>query len=157
VEHADQEDDLHRARHRREQVRGPGAGDDLAQDRVADHEPETFGDLRPQAGPPGRLTGGRLRARLAIADAQQRRDRDRVGQRVGRHRPGRAERTDQPAAQARARQLRERLGDAELAVAVEQVFLLQQGRQEALVRDVKELWYETSKNTVQTPAVSATA
>ena len=134
LQDADQEDDLERNAHAAEQVRGPGAGGDLAQDRVPEHEREPFADLGSQAGPVAR----RLRRFLADADGQQRRHRDGVGDRVRRHGAGRADQADQATAQARARHLRERLGRAELAVAVHQVLLGHHHGQVALIGDVEE-------------------
>jgi hypothetical protein len=134
MKHAHKEDDLHCHRHGAEQVRRSRARDDLAQDRMFHHELQAFGDLRPQVPPSGRRSG-RL---FPGPDAKQRRDRYHIGNGVGRHRPGGAYRRDQAAAETRPGELGERLGGAQLAVAVHQVLLPQQDRQVALVGDVEE-------------------
>jgi hypothetical protein len=134
VQHANQEDDLDGRGHAAEQVRRSRAGDDLAQDRMLDHELQALGDLRPQV-PVLRRPLGSL---FPDPDAEQRRHRHHVRDGVRPHRRGRAHRPHQAAAQARARELGERLGSAQLAVAVHQVLRLEQHRQVALVGHVEE-------------------
>ena len=128
-----QEDELQRHGHAAEQVRGPGAGHDLAQDRVPQDERQPFGDLGVQL-----LTLVRVRYLLAGADGEQGGHRDRVGDRVRGHGPGRADQADQDAAQTRPGQLRERLRGAELAVPLDQVGRADQDGQVALVGHVEE-------------------
>ena len=133
VQDPDQEDDLHGDGHAAEQVRGAGAGHDLAQDRVPQDERQPFGDLGPQP-----LALVEARRFLAGTDSEQGHHRHGVGDRVRGHGRGRAEQADQAAAQARACHLRERLGRAELAVPVDQVLLADQHGQVALVGHVEE-------------------
>ncbi len=133
VQDPDQEDDLHGDGHAAEQVGGSGAGHDLAQDRVPEDEGQPFGDLGPEP-----LALVARRRFLAGADGEQGRHRDGVGDRVHGHGPGRADQADQAAADTRAGHLREGLGRAELAVAVDQVLLADQDGQVALVGHVEE-------------------
>ena len=134
MQHADQENDLDGHGHGAEQVGRSRAGDDLAQDRMLDHELQALGDLRPQVPVLWRPLG----SLFPDPDAEQRRHRHHVRDGVRPHRSGRAHRSHQAAAQAGAGELGERLGSGQLAVAVHQLLRLEQHRKVALVGDVEE-------------------
>ena len=101
---------------------------------MPEDEREPFLDLVPQAA----IRMARLGHRLVRADRHRRDRGDEEADRVDQDGVSRAEHADEGSAEARTRDLSERLARAELAVRVDELLRLDEHRQVALVRHVEE-------------------